>query len=313
MKTTPRDFFFLIATFATLYISAVSLLTLLFQYIDILFGDTLQSLYYDPYSGAIRFSIASLIIIFPLYLYLTRSLNQEVRAHPEKKELGVRKWLIYLTLFIAGTTIIIDLIVLINTFLGGEVLTSGFILKVLSIIIVIGGVFMYYLQDLKGTWEKSKSLSQIIGGVVTLMVLTSIIGGFFIIGSPQTQRLMRFDQDKINDLSSIQWQVVTYFQQKETLPQTLAELEDPLTGFILPTDAQTDTAYSYEVVEGLTFKLCADFNKESKGYTHAEPKAVRLESSVRYGGFDNENWAHGEGETCFERTIDPDKFPAFKG
>ena len=35
---------------------------------------------------------------------------------PEKLSLGVRKWLIYLTLFIAGAAVIIDLIVLINTF-----------------------------------------------------------------------------------------------------------------------------------------------------------------------------------------------------
>lgn len=312
MKTTPKDFFLSIGAFAALYISAVSLLTLVFQYIDILFKDTLNT-FYDPYSGAIRFSIASLVIIFPLYVYLTRLINQDIRLHPKKKEVGVRKWLIFLTLFVAGATIIIDLIVLINTFLGGEELTLAFILKVVSVLVVIGGVFIYYMHDLRGKWENSKSLSQTIGGIVSLLVLAAIVAGFFIIGSPQTQRLVRFDQDKINDLSSIQWQVVNFYQQKERLPDTLVELEDPLIGFILPQDSQTGKEYSYAKVEGLKFQLCAEFNKESRGNSMDTPQPVKVETSLRYGyGFEDENWVHGVGETCFERTIDPDKFPPLK-
>ncbi|MFC1731930.1 DUF5671 domain-containing protein [candidate division KSB1 bacterium] len=311
MKTTPKDFFLSIGAFAALYISAVSLLTLLFQYIDVLFKDVLDT-FYDPYSGAIRFSIASLIIIFPLYLYLTRLINEDIRANPEKKEVGVRKWLIYLTLFIAGVTIIVDLIVLINTFLGGEELTFGFILKVISVLVVIGGVFAYYLYDLRGKWEASKSLSQTIGGIVSLLVLSAIVGGFFIIGSPQTQRLVRFDQDKINNLSNIQWQVVNFYQQKERLPENLEELEDPLTGFILPKDSQSEKEYGYVRAEDLKFQLCAEFNKESRGYSIDEPRAVKSINSQYGYGFEEENWAHGVGETCFERTIDPDKFPPIK-
>lgn len=309
-KTTPKDFFLWIGTIVTLYVSAVSLLTLLFEYIDVYFADPLQT-YYDPYSGAIRFAIASLIIIFPLYLYLTRVINENIRQLPEKKEVAVRKWLIYLTLFIAGITVIVDLIVLIHTFLGGEELTVGFILKVLSVLVVIGGVFLYYLHDLRGTWEQSKNMSQTIGGLVSVIVLAAIVSGFFIIGSPQTQRLVRFDQQKIQDLSSIQWQIVNFYQQKERLPQTLVELEDPLIGFILPKDPQTKETYEYELVQNLTFNLCADFNKESREYGIQSPKPVSRESSVFFG-IENENWMHGEGITCFERTIDPDKFPLLK-
>lgn len=311
MKTTPKDFFFWSGAIIALYVSAVSLLTLLFQYIDILFKDPLD-VYYDPYSGAIRFAIASLIIIFPLYLYLTRLINQDIRQNPEKKEVSVRKWLVSLTLFVAGITIIIDLIVLINTFLGGEELTYGFILKILSVLVVIGGVFLYYLYDLRGKWETLKSTSQMIGGVVSLIVLATIVSGFFIIGSPQTQRLVRFDQDKINDLSSIQWQIVNFYQQKERLPETLEELEDPLIGFILPQDSQTEVEYGYVQVEDLKFQLCAEFNKESRGYSTDDLRVVKIASSPYGYGLENENWAHGEGETCFERTIDPDKFPPIK-
>ena len=310
MKTTPKDFFLWAGAIITLYVSAISLLTLLFQYIDILFEDTLNN-FYDPYSGAIRFAIASLIIIFPLYIYLTRLLNEGIRKQPEKKDMGIRKWLIYLTVFVAGATIIIDLIVLINAFLGGEELTSGFILKVLAVLVVIGGVFLYYLYDLRGKWEESRKLSQTIGSLVAAVVLAVIVLGFFIMGSPATQRLVRFDQEKIQNLSSIQWQIINFYQQKERLPETLVELEDPLIGFIVPQDPQTEGAYGYTVVEGLTFNLCANFNKESRDYNVEKPRPVRSESLARFG-FEDENWTHGEGETCFERTIDPDKFPLLK-
>jgi len=313
MKTTPKDFFLWIGAIITLYVSAISLLTLLFQYIDVLFEDPLKN-FYDPYSGAIRFAIASLIIIFPLYLYLTRLLNEDIRKQPEKKDIGVRKWLIYLTIFIAGVTVIIDLIVLINAFLGGEELTYGFILKVLSVLVVIGGVFLYYLYDLRGKWEASRQLSQTIGALVTAAVITVIVLGFFIMGSPQTQRLVRFDQEKVNDLSNIQWQIVNFYQQKERLPETLEELEDPLIGFIVPQDPQTEEEYGYVPAEDLTFQLCAEFNKESHGYEAEGKPVVVVDRSSQYSGygFENENWTHGEGNTCFERTIDPERYPPTK-
>ena len=102
------------------------------------------------------------------------------------------------TLFIAGITIVVDLIVLINTFLGGE-LTTRFVLKVLAVLIVIGGAFLYYFYGLRGKWEVEEKTSIMIGWIVSVVVLISIISGFFIIGSPQTQRLLRLDQTKVND------------------------------------------------------------------------------------------------------------------
>ena len=79
----------------TLYVSVVSLLTLLFQYINVLFPDPLDSRYlYQGYSGEIRLAIASLIIISPLYLFLSRHLLTDIRTHSEKKDLGVHKWLV---------------------------------------------------------------------------------------------------------------------------------------------------------------------------------------------------------------------------
>jgi hypothetical protein len=310
VKMTPKDFFIYIATMAALYVSTFSLLALLFEYIDILFPDRLE-MFHAEFSGAVRSSMASLIIVFPSYIALTHFLNRGLRRNPEKKGLGIRKWLIYLTLFIAGITIIVDLVVLVNTFLGGE-LTTRFILKILSVLIIIGAVFGYYLYDLKGKWEIEVRKSKIIGGIVSLLILASIVSGFFIVGSPQTQRLLRFDSEKVNALQNIQYQVVNYWQLKGNLPQTLADLEDPILGFVVPVDPQTGEEYKYAVLAGRTFELCAEFNKESAGSSF---ETTRLAKPIPVGGefgFENANWQHGEGEKCFERTIDPDLFPPRK-
>ena len=302
-KTTPKDFVLWLGAMITLYVSAGSLITLLFSYIDILFQDPLESMYYyDPYSGAIRFAMASLIILVPVFIGLTRYINQDIRNNPEKKTIGIRKWLIYITLLAAGAFIVGDLIALVNGFLGGE-LTTRFFLKVLTILVVAGSVFMYYFADIKGKWEKEEKTSKMIGMLVGVLVLGSIIAGFFLMGSPAVQRELHFDQERVNDLQSLQWQIVDFWQSKEQLPATLEELEDSITGFRVPTDPATDQPYMYNVTGDMTFDLCATFNQPTP------ERGRRAIDRFPTSGIVDENWEHEAGEVCFDRTIDPDRFP----
>lgn len=309
VKITPKDFFLYIATMATLYVSVFSFLALLFGYIDTLLPDKLNYYVIDFSSGTIRFSIASLIIIFPTYLTLTKIFNRDIRKNPEKKNIWIRKWLVYFTLFVSGITIIVELIRIINEFLGGD-LTAQFALKVIAVIVVTGLVFGYYAYDLKGKWEREVKKAKIIGWITAFVVLSTIVSGFFIIGSPRTQRLLRFDAEKIQNLENIQWQIVNYWQLKETLPKALSDLEDPISGFVAPRDQQTGEEYSYKIISELAFELCARFNKESVG--NAIINDVRVAKSFPIKpvklGVENSNWSHREGEVCFERTIDPDIF-----
>ena len=123
-----------------------------------------------------RWSIASLIIVFPLYIFLSRFINKDLVGNPLKKNLGVRKWLTYLTLFIAGVTIITDLIILINTFLGGEI-TARFAFKVLAVLVVAGAAFSYYLYDLRRDVGQKSGKMKLLVWAVSFGVLASIIGG----------------------------------------------------------------------------------------------------------------------------------------
>ncbi len=295
-KVTPKDFFLWLGAMAALYVSATSLILLWHQYIDVLFPDISQVYYYDPYSGTIRFAIASLVVLFPLFVWLMRMVHEDIRHEPYKKELWVRRWLVFITLFVAGATIAGDLVAVVYTFLEGE-LTTRFILKALSILVVLGGGFWYFLHELRGTWEVKERLSQTIGGAVALVVVGSIVAGFFIIGSPTDARLYKLDEQKVSDLQNIQYQVIYYWQSKERLPESLEVLNDPLSGYIAPTDPEC-VGYQYRTTGAAAFELCATFNKESREYA---PVPVRA----------NDNWKHGAGEHCFARTIDTELYQPF--
>lgn len=298
--STSKDFFLWLGVTITLYLSSVSLVMLLFEYIKILFPNPLDT-YFDPYRGAIRFAIASLIVAFPLYIYLTRVVNTDIRKHREKSDIAVRKWILSLTLFVAALTLLIDLIVLINTFLGGEI-TAQFILQVITVLVVIGGVFLYYLYDLRGFWREHESRSKLMGLIAALAILISVVGGFFIMGSPTSQRLLHLDERKVNDLQSIQWEVLNYYQSKGEVPDALPEIENAFSYFSLPADPQTGEFYKYEKTGKLSFTLCATFNKPSPASTITDP---RLSPGLK----GSENWQHDPGEVCFERDIDPELYP----
>jgi len=306
-RTTPLDFFLVLGMIAALYVSVGSLLTLLFDIINYQFPDAL-AYYADPYSGSMRFAVASLVILFPIYLLITWYLDRDYTTYPEKRVFAVRRWLIFFTLFIAGVGVIIDLIVLINTFLGGEI-TTRFILKVLAVLAVAGGVFWYYILDIRR--DIRPRLFMMLSGA---FVLISIVGSFFIMGSPTTQRDYRFDARRVSDLQQLQWQVANHWQQKEKLPLALSELEDALQGIIIPKDPETGIPYEYRIVPGknLTFELCATFAQPSRDLKgRGAYDGIGMSSPYpRGGGFDDAPYfKHGEGKGCFERTIDPDLFP----
>jgi len=307
-KVTPKDFFLWLGAMVTLYVSTISFLALLFNYIDQLFADPLS--YYDPYSSGIRFAMAALFVIFPLFLFLFRVLQKDIRSNPQKKELWIRRWLIFLSLFVAGITLVVDLIILLNNFLGGEELTTAFLLKVLAVFIVIGAGFLYFLKDIQGYWESREKTSKMIGAITAVVVLLTLIAGFFIIGSPQTQRDMRLDRERVSDLQSIQWQIVNHYQRTGKLPENLSTLEDPIAGYQLPTDPQTNAVYEYAILNSstLTFELCTTFAAESAGLAQAS----KLEPSLARPGLDDNFWKHDAGRVCFERTIDPEQFPVTK-
>ncbi|MFZ1987411.1 MAG: DUF5671 domain-containing protein [Minisyncoccia bacterium] len=305
-KAEPKDFFLWAGALIALYAAITSFITLLFEYINYSFPDSLAG-WSDPYSGSIRFSMAALIVLAPTVLILMRLIRNSIAAHPEKATVWVRRWALMLTLFAAGATIVIDLITLLYTFLGGEISTR-FSLKVAVILLVAVLVFLHFLADIKGYWIRERAKANLVGIAVFVLALLSVVAGFFIVGSPNDIRMVRYDERKVSDLQAIQWELVNFWQQKQTLPKTLDELKDPLSSFMVPMDIQTDAPYVYEVVDARSFKLCATFNRETQDTKGRGEYPAYYDTSLGSGGT-FENWKHGEGVTCFTRTIDPQRYP----
>lgn len=302
-KVTPKDFFLWVGAMVALYGSVVSFITLVFSYINYAYPDNLDY-YVEMFSSSMRFQMATLIVLVPVTLVLMRLIRTDIAAHQEKSDLWIRRWALFLTVFLAGAAVVGDLITLINYFLGGE-LTMRFALKVLVLLLVAGGVFLHFLADLRGYWIQHPQRARMVGWGAGMLVLITIIAGFFIMGSPAQMRLYRFDAQKVSDLQNIQWQLVDFWQRKQTLPANLSELEDPISGWISPKDPQSGEVYRYERTGSNSFKLCATFNAESQKQ-NAESMPVRA-----YGTLEG-NFEHGSGEVCFDRTIDPERYPPYE-
>ena len=300
-KITAKDFFLHIAVIALLYVGAIALLNILFRVINVAFPKIDQYGYYGPTS--ISLPVATLIVVFPLFLFLANVLRKGYAAEPEKKDYPVRKWLIYITLFVAGAVLAGDLVTVIYYFLDGQELATGFILKIISVFVVTGSIFGYYLDDLKDRLTGSRR--NVWRAVAAILVIGSIVAGFSVLGTPQTQRMFRYDSQKTSDLQGIQWQIVNHWQQKGALPANLDALNDPFSGFMVPVDPQTKLSYEYERTGTLSFNLCADFNKESQMMSGSMVRMAYPEPM----GKTEENWQHGAGRHCFDRTIDPELYP----
>lgn len=301
-KLTPKDFFLHLGVMATLYAVIIALLNLLFRVINVAYPQVNWNNYYQ--SSSISLQVAVLIIVFPLLVLLAIFVGRSYRREPEKRQLWVRRWLWMLTLFVAGIALVADLITLLYYFLDGRELTTAFLLKVLAVLVVTAGVFGYVLQDLR---DRLTSGGRRIWTIVTaLALLVAIVLGFAVIGSPQSQRLRRYDDQKVNDLANIQSQVINYWQTKGRLPKTLAELRDPLSGFTLPLDPQMGKDYVYKLGEGKAFELCANFNLESQKFSTTKENFAR---PYYVGDPMSENWQHSTGQVCFKRVIDPELYP----
>ncbi|WP_290890497.1 DUF5671 domain-containing protein [Arenimonas sp.] len=146
---SAREAFLYLTLFVTLYLFAFHLGSLLFDLLNLGLPDPADNEYRAAQlTDSIRFSTAALIISFPVFLFLANLVAREQRSHPAKRLSVVRRWLTYLTLFVAACVLLGDMIALVNGLLSGEA-TLRFLLKVGVVLAIAGSVLAYYLWDLR--------------------------------------------------------------------------------------------------------------------------------------------------------------------
>jgi hypothetical protein len=149
---------------------------------------------------------------------------------------------------------------------------------------------------------------RIFTGFVITLVIAAIGTGLFIAGSPGRERMVKFDDQRLNELQQIAGAVDAYYEQSNGLPEDAALLKNSNLYYVNSfADPKTGTPYEYRKTSDTTYELCATFDLPTP------PKPVPPEPmrpiAKPFGGsaFDTQ---HAAGRHCFtlnaeERVVRP--------
>lgn len=290
---SAKDFFLNLGATVSLYTVVGSLISLLFTVINYAYPKVTE--YYYA-STSIAFPVSLLIISAPILILIMWVLGKQYTTGNVST---IHKWLSYLTLFIAGIIVAGDLVYVIYNFISGEDIGKAFLLKALVLLVVSGSIFGYYLSDILGKLTPKSRLAWRIFTLV--LIIGSIILGFAVLGSPRTQRLYKYDNQKVNDLMMLSSSIQSYYYNKGALPKDFSELSTQ-EYYINSVDSQTQKPYEYNIKTATTFELCAEFNKDSNEKLGARDSSM----AYPYGGT---SWTHPAGRHCFEQKVDLRGYP----
>ncbi len=343
MKSKALDLFLYLGIAISLIVSVTNLLQIIFAAVDRKFVDILSATqYFDSTQADVRFAIASLVVMFPIYVGLSWYVSTNIKKYLFKQDISVRKIMIYCTLFVAVLTLIGTLVSSIYTYLGGEI-SIRFLLKALAVFVVAFVLFGYYYYTLKRDYAKSTIFPAVITAITSVCVIASVVWSVSIIGTPTEMRAKKIDSTRLSDISRIQQEVFNRVQSTDKLPLALSELNNAFQGYKVPTDPLTHVAYGYKVIQQPTvkinyttnrkdltspaiFELCSIFDTTraidargqavvSKGDIPSQvvgnvigTDSLYSVQNYYYEGDQSPFWNHGTGETCFKRIISSDMY-----
>jgi hypothetical protein len=294
-----REAFLYLVLFATLYTSAFNTGQVLFALIERWVPDALGGRH-DWRSNAewARAATAGIIIAFPIFLLLSRVIGREVDREPEKRGSPIRKWLTYITLFVAALVIIGDLTVLVTRLLGGE-LAPRFLLKTLVVFLIAVIVFGHYLGDLRRDEEEvgtTRPGTTLLARAAAIGVFAVMVAGLVMSGRPGDERARQLDQQRILALESIRSSIQTFHGARHRLPASLEELRQLPDGIAseVMLDPVTARRYEYRTLDSLAYELCAEFQAPDIG-----PGPGRSRPAPPGSDF----WRHPAGRKCFRLEV----------
>jgi Domain of unknown function (DUF5671) len=290
-----KDAFYYLLAFSTLATWTIGFGSLMFTLIENWIADPLaQGRYgYPNYSNSVlASSIASILVAFPIYLFVMRLIIRDARHDPEKLDSGVRKWLTYIALLIAAGVMIGDLVTVLEFFLRGE-FTSRFLAKAGTVIVISGAVLWYYLGELKRPASDARSALDLrdagAAAGASVAIGIAVVLGFLSLGGPSNQRLVQADNKRIENLVMLANQVNNKWNfSNHTLPSNI----DALPTYSL-NDPVTHQPYEYHAKGTHEYELCATFDRDDRKDTPAA---------------ENKFWNHPKGHFCF--ALDPSEPPA---
>jgi hypothetical protein len=278
---SARDAFLYLLSFSTLATWATALGSMLFRLIEYWLPDPVAPLRFLSIRQMVTWQMASIAVAFPIFLLVMRTILREARLSPERLKSGVRKWLTYIALLLTAGAMICDLIWFLDYFLQGE-LTSRFVLKCFTVMLIAGTIFAYYRRDNNVQYNRTFAIGS------AVVVIAAFLVGLGVAGTPSIQRRLQADQRRVENLQAISRMVYGRVQLAGEMPETIA----PLVAKWQATDPETGKPYEYRVKSGTQYELCAVFD---------EPE--------ERNPYPSQFWRHGKGRTCF--TLDARTAPTW--
>jgi hypothetical protein len=274
-----RDAFFYLLIFSTLGIWTTELGSLAFTLIDRWLPDPLYSQYGGFSLQLISWSLAAMLIAFPVFLFTSRIVAREASADPGRLESPIRKWLTYIALLLAALVCVSDLICALAFLLRGEI-TSRFLAKALVVLILAGGVFLHYyggLRKSEAPARRNRSMAAVAAAAVALMAVL----GFTQLGPPRQQRELHADGQRLSQLYRLsQFVESRYATNGSKLPPNLDQFQGQQ-----PIDPVTHARFEYIPSEGSAYQLCANFSARTPANENSPQ---------------TDNWTHPAGHFCFQ-------------
>ena len=126
--------------------------------------------------------------------------------------------------------------------------------------------------------------SVLLGASVTT-VITAVVAGLFVLGSPTEERARRVDRRRVADLRRIVAATDLYWTRHSRLPASLDELNaEPGVG-IGTRDPASSEFYVYHPLDSARYEVCATFERDSEETSRVPARTL---------------WDHGSGPQCFQ-------------
>ena len=145
---SARDAFYYLLNFITLGFWTVALGQIFYRLIAVWIPDPAADKYYGSLRDDIAWQAATVIVAFPVFAYVHSLIERELRNRTDLYYSGIRRWLTYLALVIAAIVLLCDAAWVIEALIRGE-LTLRFILDSVVLLVLGGGVFLYYLRTME--------------------------------------------------------------------------------------------------------------------------------------------------------------------
>lgn len=297
-------------SYILLGVIATALGGLYFGVINHFFPDkaVLYGSYYQSSNESIHYQIAALLIGSPIYYLVMRYWFRRFREQEKKIESKLTRVITYLVLLVASVTIVGDLIVIVFTFLQGE-MSARFILKAVTLLAIASAIFgFYYLERKQVQYRKNigTSVFRLFAIGLFVAVFMGIVLGFAATGSPSSERQRNLDNQRSQHLSNLAGCIGSYAQTYGRLPESLDDLQKSSSfsycfGLV---DPENNSPYEYRVISQIAsqgalkegeFELCATFSLQSLTKENAQVR-VYPESIGKWHD-------HGVGRSCDSETV----------